>query len=158
VAIPIVKSRSDLNAYVQDRLYTFRNYVLGISNTTKRPIIKSRYDVNREFLGLLADVAEAHGVRLVMYNIPLNPQAETPYVPEQYEEFKQWLTKFAHDRRIPFANLESSVPIEQWGLRNGSPDFKHFDEAGHRTTATAIRQAFDSVIRSEREIATTDIH
>lgn len=158
VAIPLVKSRSDLNAYVQDRLYTFRNFVLGISNTTKRPIIKSRYDVNREFLGLLADVAEAHGVRLVMYNIPLNPQAETPYVPEQYEEFKQWLTKFAHDRSIPFANLESSVPIDQWGLRNGSPDFKHFNEIGHQTTAEAIRQEFDSVIRSEREIATTDIH
>lgn len=145
-AVPLMESRVDLNGYFQERLYVLRNAVFRISSTTKRPILQARYETNREFLGLLADVAAAHDVRLVMYVIPLNPRADTPYVPSQYESFKSWVSEFARARKIPFANLENVVPLDAWGLIQGAPDFKHFREGGHRVAAEAIREQFDSVI------------
>ena len=150
-AVPLMESRVDLNAFFQERLYVLRNAMFRISSTTKRPVLQVRYDTNREFLGLLADVAAAHQVRLVLYVIPLNPRAETPYVPSQYEAFKDWVSDFARSRNIPYANLENAVPVEDWGLIEGQPDYKHFKESGHRLTADAIREQFDSVISNSTQ-------
>lgn len=144
--VPLVDGRTDLNGYFQDLLYKLRNKVFHISATTKRPILQSAYDLNQDFLAMLADVAAANDVRLVLYVIPLNPRANSPYVPEQYEAFKKWLSQFARQRSLPFANLENAVPADEWGLLNGGPDFKHFKESGHIRTADAIRSQFDSLI------------
>lgn len=141
--LPVVRERSDLNAFVQSGiLYRLRNAVFRIKATSKRPLLAGRYSLNQEFLGLMSRVAEEHGIRLATYVIPLNPQAENPYVPAEYEAFKSWLSGFARGRGIPFANLEGAVPAGDWGLLDGGPDFKHFREAGHRVTAARLLEAF----------------
>jgi hypothetical protein len=150
--LPLVAVRKELNATVQFRLYEARNWLLNIKPTTKRPIIQARYDLNKEFLRMMADVSKRNGVRLVLYIIPLNPQADNPYIPQQYRQFKAWLQAFCRDQNVPFANFEGIVPREDWGLFQGGPDFKHFKEEGHRLTSRAILDQFGSIVFDEQTI------
>jgi hypothetical protein len=146
-ASPLVVSRADLNAVVQMQVFLFRNWLLHITPTSKRPVIASRYRLNQELLELFIEVARDHGVTPMLYINPLNPQAENPYVPSEYEAFKVWLTAMAQGRKVPFANLEGAVPLEHWGEFMGGPDFKHFKGEGHRRTATALLEAFAPALR-----------
>jgi CRP-like cAMP-binding protein len=141
--LPLVEQRKNIYVTVGLYLYQARNKILHITPTTKRPIILSRFDLNKQFLSLMADIAREHHVQLILYVIPLNPLAENPYVPEQYEAFKVYARQFAEERGIPFANLEDVVPQGMWGIFNGGPDFKHFREEGHERTAKAVMAAFE---------------
>lgn len=153
---PVVSARNDLNASVQFQLFLLRNRILGIKPTSKRPIIEGRYKMNREFLGMMADIARRGGVELILYVIPLNLFAENPYIPDQYAGFKEWMERFCREKGIPFANLENVVPSEAWGEFMGGPDFKHFRGEGHRLTAVALLERFGSVIdRPRRKTAPT---
>lgn len=134
-------------------LFSLRNRVLGIRPTSKRPVIPYRYDLNREFLGLIADEAARNDVRLILYVIPLNPLSENPYVPGEYAAFKTWLEAFARERRIAFADLERAVPEEHWGEFMGGPDFKHFRGEGHRITAAAILARFRPLLLGDDDVA-----
>ncbi len=147
-AFPIVAERTRLNAVLQERAFLFRNWLLRITPTSKRPVLESRYVLNQEFLGLLADVARSHGVLLALYVIPLNPRAENPYIVGQYARFKTWLEAFAGERGAPFANLEGEVPTEAWGQFMGGPDFKHFKGEGHERTARAVLREFGPALES----------
>jgi len=140
--VPLVAQRQDVNALLTIQIGMLRNAVLRITPTSKRPIIQSRYDMNREFLQMMADVALEHHVQFIVYVIPLNAQAENPYVTSEYEQFKIWAKKFADDRGLPFANFENLIPRDEWGFFMGGPDFKHFRGEGHRRTAEAIMQTF----------------
>jgi hypothetical protein len=151
--IPLIGERHELNATAQMRLYDLRNKLLGITPTTKRPIIESRYELNRQFLELIATTAREHGIQPVFYIIPLNPSAETPYVPDQYAAFKRWVATLTQQEQIPFADFEEIVPRGDWGFLNGGPDFKHFRGVGHRITADSIASRFSSVLTRSATIA-----
>jgi hypothetical protein len=122
--------------------------MLGIRSTTKRPIIESRYELNKQFLELIVDLAERTKVRLLLYVIPLNPSAENPYIGEEYAAFKTWIESLASRRGVSFANLENVVPAEEWSSDADGPDFKHFKAAGHRTTAHALLEVFGPTLRN----------
>ncbi len=147
-ALPLVDARSELNGALQYRVYLFRNWLFDIHPSTKRPIISSRYQLNQELLGLLEEVSRARGIQLMVFVNPLNPQAENPYITEQYQQFKAWLQGFAQSRRLGYANLEDAVPAEHWGQRSDGPDFKHFRGEGHRLTARAIDTSFRDQLRA----------
>lgn len=151
--IPAVAAQKRLNGEFQLMLYDLRNWLLQIKNTTKRPIIQSRYDLNKEFLQLMIDIAEHHGVRLILYVIPLNHLAENPYIPAQYHSFKDWVSSLAQDRSVPFANLEHVIPDQYWGEFMGGPDFKHFKGEGHRLTAQALVEHFGHILTLQAERA-----
>jgi hypothetical protein len=140
--LPLVKERKNINANASLDLFLARNWILHITPTSKRPIIASRYEMNKQFLSMMADIAKEHHVQFIVYVIPLNPMAENPYVPEEYEAFKVYARQFAQDRGLPFANLEKVVPAGEWGFFMGGPDFKHFKEVGHERTANAVMAAF----------------
>ncbi len=140
--LPLVAARTAINAQLFSSLFELRNWVLHIKASTKRPIIGARYDLNREFMDLLADEASARGIKLLPYVIPVNPTAETPYVESEYAAFKAWFAEYARGHALPSADLDDIVPPSEWGIRNGEPDFKHFKGAGHRVTAEAVVQAF----------------
>jgi len=144
--LPVVSARSDLNATFQGHLFLLRNWIFNIKPTSKRPVIEGRFELNKEFLAMMADVANRNGVRIIYYIIPLNPLADNPYIPEQYTDFKNWLGEFCRQKGVPFANLENVVPSEAWGEFMGGPDFKHFREEGHRLTASALLDHFGPVI------------
>jgi hypothetical protein len=144
--LPVVAAQNDLNAAAQLRLFLWRNALFHIKPTSKRPVIEERYELNVEFLELLVDVARSRGVRVILYVIPLNPQSENPYLPDQYAAFKGWLQGYCRTRAIPFANLENTVPAPAWGTFMGGPDFKHFTGEGHRLTAAALLDQFGTMI------------
>jgi hypothetical protein len=144
--IPIIGARGDLNAWFQLKLYLLRNKIFKIKPTSKRPQIPSRYQMNKEFLELFLDVAKEHGVIPIIYIVPLNPQADNPYVSNEYESFKAWIKALCEELHIPFDNLESVVPHEDWGEFLGGPDFKHFRGAGHRRTAEELVRRFRSFL------------
>jgi hypothetical protein len=141
--LPLVEARQPINALLLTALYDLRNWALGIKSSSKRPIIGARYDLNREFLELLAEEARARKVKLLPYVIPLNPRADSPYVAAEYSAFKHWFEQFTARHQLPFVNLEAIVPAPDWGLLEGQPDFKHFKGSGHRITAAAIVDAFE---------------
>jgi hypothetical protein len=143
---PLVAARTDLNTKVRLALFEARNRALGIRTSSKRPLMPSLYAMNQEFLGLMADVAKENGVELMMYVVPLNMQAETPYVDAEYAAFKAWFDGFTRERGIPAANLEQVVPREAWGTFLGGPDFKHFRGEGHRRTAQALVARFGPLL------------
>jgi hypothetical protein len=151
--VPAVGSHTELNAALTLQAFLFRNWLFDIKPTSKRPIIGSRYELNQQFLGMLADLARANGVEPMFYVIPLNPLADNPYIPEQYQQFKTSLARFVEERHIPFANLENEVPSPHWGEFMDGPDFKHFKGEGHRTTAAAILREFKPAIVAARGAA-----
>ena len=136
--VPAVRSRTELNGFLTSKAFELRNWLFNIKPTSKRPIIASRYELNQQFLGMLAELARVNGVEPIFYVIPLNPLADNPYIPEQYQQFKTWLAGFVEERHISFANLENEVPSQHWGEFMDGPDFKHFKGEGHRITAAAI--------------------
>jgi hypothetical protein len=146
--LPLVADRQYLNAEFQQAVYLLRNRMLGIRSTTKRPIIESRYELNKEFIELLIDLAERSKVTLLLYVIPLNPSGENPYIAEQYAAFKTWIESLASRRGVGFANLENVVPAEDWESVDEGPDFKHFKGAGHRATAQALLGVFGPTLRN----------
>jgi hypothetical protein len=142
--VPIIGAKEDLNAWFQGQLYLLRNKLFKIKPTSKRPQIPSRYQLNKEFLELFLDEAKKKGVIPIIYIVPLNPQAENPYVPEEYESFKTWAKTLCEEQHIPFDNLENVVPHADWGEFLGGPDFKHFRGEGHRRTAEELVRRFRS--------------
>jgi lysophospholipase L1-like esterase len=145
--IPVVGARHQLNLLLTyGLLYQARNTLLGITNTTKRPVIQGRYELNKQFLQMMIEIAQAHGVQFIMYINPLNPQADNPYVASEYAAFKDWAAATATAHKVPFANFENLVPKDAWGLFMGGPDFKHFSGEGHRLTAEAIAKEFGPVL------------
>lgn len=146
--VPVIAARRLLNAEIQVRLFLLRNWLLGIGPTSKRPVIPARQELNRQFLELLVEIAKRERVIPVLYVVPLNPQAESPYIPSEYQEFKAWISDLAVREQIPFADLEAAVPREDWGEVDGGPDFKHFRGEGHRITAAALIKSFGAVLGS----------
>jgi hypothetical protein len=140
--MPLVRERKQINSNVRLGLFTVRNAILGIKTSTKRPMVRQRYDMNREFLGLLVDLGRERGVKVLLYVAPFNPLAENPYIPEEYEAFKEWLYAFGRETATPVTNLENVVPSADWGLFLGGPDFGHFRGEGHEKTAAALLKEF----------------
>lgn len=145
-ALPMVAARKDLNALAQIQAFYLRNWVFDIQPTSKRPIIQSRYELNKQLLELMIDVGLEAGIQMAMYVIPLNPLAENPYVAEEYEAFKRWAEETTKKRGVHFDNLESVVPASEWGEFMGGPDFKHFKGEGHRATAEALKARFGPML------------
>lgn len=150
--IPIVAARKTLNAIVNMQVFMLRNRVFHITPNSKRPILGNRYEINQEFLGLLACLAKEEGVQPIFYIIPLNPQADHPYIPEQYEKFKSWVDVLCENSHIPFANFEGVVPPQYWGEVMDGPDFKHFRGKGHELTARAIYTKFGPILLNKQAV------
>ena len=92
-------------------------------------------------------VAHRHGVRALVYNVPLRWDVEPPYDLGAYRQWKRELADAAAsaDAAI-FLDLNKLVPNDLWGLHHGRDvDFMHFQGQGHRMlgrrVADAIRTA-----------------
>jgi len=126
-------------------LYKLRNLILGIDPTSKRHIIRGTYDANMMALRAMLDSARAANIDVIMYIAPLRNDIEIPYVPEQYELFKDEVERLALKKNTAFVNLEDLVPGHLWGTKEstklgGKPeyDFMHFQHEGHRLLSNAL--------------------
>jgi hypothetical protein len=139
--VPVVAARHQLNGYLQQELYVLRDNLLGIRPTSKRPMMKSRYDLNRELLQIIIDRCHKAEVTFIPYVVPLHPLEENPYIPKEYADFKHWLGEVTQARGVPILNLEELVPAGEWGKPKAGHDYEHFTAAGHRRLAAKLAEA-----------------
>ncbi len=140
--VPLVRLRQELNAELMTQLFTLRNFVLRIKASSKRRMLAARYATNQEFVALMIDLARQKGIEPLFYVNPLNRIAETPYVDEEYRDFKTWLLRLASREKTQVVDLDAVVPDAAWGEVDGEPDFKHFRGEGHRILARALLESF----------------
>mgnify|MGYP001251893682 CR=1 FL=1 len=128
-------------------LYKFRNYVFGISASTKRKIIPSRYAKNMEALSEILLLANSNNLDTLVYIPPLRDDYERPYDDSEYELFKTEVERITKVNNIRFSDIEGLVPNEIWGMKNSTTinpsnaeelDFMHFQGGGHELLANKI--------------------
>jgi hypothetical protein len=97
------------------QLYYFRNFVFRINPQSKRPKILGRYVVNMKALDTILGIADKTGVEVLVYIVPIRKDIETPYIQDEYTQFKREIEQLADTYHVWFANLESLIPAEFWG-------------------------------------------
>jgi len=87
----------------------------------------------------MLDVAKAHGVNVIIYNVPLRWDIEPPYELEAYRDWKRQAGEMIRAAGVTFLDLDELVPNDQWGLHHGDKvDFMHFQVTGHRLLGKRI--------------------
>lgn len=150
-------SRSHIRGEIFVSLYKFRNTVFGIKATSKRRIIRGRYQDNLAALTAIVDSALAAGMQPLLYVVPLRNDVEIPYDPGEYEEFKKDIFHLAGLKGVAVANLEGLVPASLWGSKEATAlagsgeelDFMHFQEGGHQLLARALYKEIKHMYRPE---------
>lgn len=140
-------ARSEMRGHLLIDLYLLRNTLLGIKPTSKRKVIRSRYEDNMAAMAAILESAENHGITVLVYIVPLRNDVEVPYVDSEYQHFKTDVQALAERHGALFANLENLVPAELWGSKAATSsgggeelDFMHFQAGGHRLLAERLGQ------------------
>ena len=129
-------------------MYELRNTLLGIKATTKRKLIRGRYNDNLAALTAILNTAASNHIQVLVYITPIRHDVDIPYVETEYTHFKQAVLTLTAQYGATYANLEDLVPAELWGSKNttsmlhGSQeiDFMHFQAGGHQLLAVALAQ------------------
>jgi len=95
---------------------------------------------NLEALDSLLEVAREDGVRVLLYRAPHRPgEARFYHDRAEYDRFFVRLGERCDERSVSFADLETIVPAEHWGVTNtGQPDVFHFSGVGHQALGSAV--------------------
>jgi hypothetical protein len=129
------KNRGEIRAYFYGQLYFIRNYVLGITPSTKRKRIDRIYKKNIQAFKDIIKFCELNNILPIFYIAPIRQDIEIPYVKEEYSQFKNDL-KYIHN----IYDLDTVVPAKYWGVTNGDwVDFMHFKGAGHKILAKELQ-------------------
>ena len=138
-------ARPEARGRMLGSLYVLRNTVLGIKPTSKRKMIRSRYQDNIAAMeAILASVTLKH-LAVVIYIVPLRNDVDTPYVDGEYQQFKNEVQRLAERYDATFANLENLVPAHLWCSKAATSagggmelDFMHFQAGGHQLLADQL--------------------
>lgn len=138
-------ARPEIRGQLMLKLYNLRNKVLGIKPTSKRKILRGRYQDNFAALEAILASANDGGIATLLYIVPLRSDVEGPYVDSEYFQFKNDVQFLAKKYRAVFFNLESLVPSELWGTKASTTgediqeiDFMHFKADGHKLLADKL--------------------
>ena len=139
-ALPFWEKRGALRSLLFSKLYHLRNWVFGITPSTKRRVIKSRYQTNMLAYEAITNLARDSGWSLTSYIAPLRNDGETPYVESEYALFKRDLVKYP----AKVVNLENLIPINFWDEetvegQSSQIDFMHFQFEGHKLLSDKLR-------------------
>jgi len=143
--------RSDMLGEVKYRLYELRNAAFGIEASSKRRMIPLRNQKNMAALVQMLRVAREHGIKVLVYNVPLRWDVEPPYDLGAYRNWKAELADVleADDAAI-FLDLDELVPVDLWGLHHGrNVDFMHFKAQGHMMLGQRIAETIQAATASE---------
>ncbi len=150
-------ARPEIRGQLMLNLYLLRNTVLGIKPTSKRKVIRGRYQDNLAALEAMLASAASRDITVLLYIVPLRNDVEIPYVDSEYQAFKAETQTLAKQYGATFANLESLVPAELWGSKAATSagkqqelDFMHFQAGGHQILAARLAELIAEV-RTKRE-------
>ena len=150
MAWPLWEKRSSIRGKIFIFLYEFRNWVFGINPSSIRKLIPGRYILNQKALSAILAVANESNINVLMYNVPLRNDIISPYDPEQYSKFKEYLSLIASKYNARYVDFDSLVPGKYWGTKESQYDkkseidFMHFQFKGHKLLADAL---FSEIIK-----------
>lgn len=137
--------RPYMRGVVFNSLYKTRNKMFGIDPTTKRKMIKPRFNNNWSALEEIVRITNQKDINLILYIAPIRNDVEIPYLESEYLEFKNKIENLSQKEGFYLKNYENLIPPEHWGLKDsttvdGEPelDFMHFQEGGHIILAETI--------------------
>lgn len=141
--LPVWHARPQIRGDIFVGLYRLRNAVFGITPSTKRRKILSRYIANLGALEAIFKSARAAGVDVLVYIAPIGTyRGQRPYVESEYAQFKLDVQELSERHAATYANLEDLIPEHLWGQKDSTvlgsatePDFMHFTSAGHMVLA-----------------------
>jgi len=128
--------------------YVFRNWLLGIKATSKRPMLPVPFENNMAAFDELLDVAAAEGIAVLVYIAPIRQDVEPPYIMAEYRPWKAAVARNIAGRqakggaKLAFADLDQLVPAGLWGTADDSHDidFMHFQGKGHEILGGKVAQ------------------
>jgi hypothetical protein len=154
---PVWGERGSLRGKVFLFLYQFRNWLLGINPTTTRKVIPGRYALNMQALEALLQSSSMHGVKVLLYIVPIRSDMKIPYDLAEYNAFKLEMRTVVKKFGARFVNLENLVPAKYWGTKNTTNledhqeiDFMHFQAGGHKLLANQVYQELKSLFAKEK--------
>ncbi|MCK6458150.1 MAG: SGNH/GDSL hydrolase family protein [Phycisphaerae bacterium] len=138
---PAYRHRGKLAAAAQVAVMSQLATVMGgFMKRRAEPIPPDRQAWNLRAFDSLVALARADGTTLVVYRPPHRP-GEDPFYYDRaaYDAFFAQLRERCERDGLLFADFESIVPAEYWGLTNeGRPDVFHFRVEGHRLLGAAM--------------------
>ena len=144
--VPVWHARPQMRGDFFVGLYRLRNTVFGITPSTKRKKILSRYTENIGALEAILKSSHAAGIDVLVYIAPVGiDHGQRPYVESEYAQFKSDVQALAERHAATYANLEDLIPEHLWGQKDSTgvksavePDFMHFTSAGHMVLADRL--------------------
>jgi hypothetical protein len=148
--LPIFEKRELIYYSMYNAMYRLRNWIFRIDTQSKRPILPTRYTQAMDFLELALLTAHEAGIQVLLYNVPLRQEVDTPYVPAQYEQFRKDLAAMAQRQHALYADYDDLIPKQHWGSWYATeyPDFSHFSGEGHRILAASVKRTIQPLIDS----------
>ncbi len=139
------QARPDARGTLFTQLYLTRNTVLGISPSSKRKIIRGRYQDNMNALKATLELAQKNSSHVLIYIVPLRNDVEIPYFKSEYDHFKNEVQILAKEQNAQLVNFENLVPPHLWGSKGATTlgeqselDFMHFQAGGHTLLANEV--------------------
>ena len=146
-------ARSEIRGQIMLYIFTLRNNIFGIKPTSKRKIIRGRYQDNIAALEAILASAKDAKIAVALYVVPLRKDVEIPYVTAEYSQYKADAQSLANKYQASFFNLENLVPSELWGAKDSTSgevgqelDFMHFQSGGHQLLAVELSGLVPSVL------------
>lgn len=141
------ETRPEIRGQIFTQLYLLRNNVFNIKPTSKRKIIKNRYNDNTLALEEIYSAGNKSRIKIFTYILPIRNDVEPPYELKEYEDFKTLLDSLNDTTNNLLFNFESIVPAQYWGTKDATTfggekeiDFMHFQAAGHKILADSLWQ------------------
>ena len=142
--LPLWRQRSRHRGSFYDVLYSARIYLLHIKPTTARSINGARLWRSQSALKATARVCRDRGIKLYLFNAPVNPKVSLYRKPDDLKNYRQFITKLIAEKQVSFYDLESAIPAPLWGTWMNGPDPLHLGRQGHRMMAASITRLLNT--------------
>jgi hypothetical protein len=134
----IWNERDNLRVQFYNTLYLIRNTIFKIDSITMRKMIKGPYIKNQKAFEDILNLAYENKIKTIVYIPPLRNDANIPYDPNEYYNFKKDIENITNKYNFNFVLLENIIPNEFWGFSSSVSlkkepelDFMHFKGEGH---------------------------
>jgi hypothetical protein len=147
-------NRKNVRGDLFNWMYNCRNMVFGITASTRRKMMPSRYNDNMEALKMIIASAKRSGTGLLLYIPPIRKDVSLPYDENEYMAFISTIQTLCNEQGLVYKNMDAIVPGRYWGFKAATTvggkkeiDYMHFQFAGHRILADSLYPCIKKMIQ-----------
>lgn len=137
-SLPVWRERRRHRDSFYDMLYSARIYLLHVKPSTARSIDGTRLWRSQAALEELGRTCRESGIRLVLFNAPVNPRVTLYQSAADLERYRGFIARLTSEYGIPIHDFETAIPGDLWGSWMNGPDPLHLGRQGHRLMASHI--------------------